>query len=57
MDFLLGMGGILRRQKAAHYLPDNHGRGLEYLAVVSIVAADGKMGAELVLYGAADLVA
>ena len=51
------MGGILRRQKAAHYLPDNHGRGLEYLAVVSIVAADGKMGAELVLYGAADLVA
>ena len=57
MDFLLRPAGILHRKKAAHDLPDHHGRGLEHLIVRSLGGCGRKMGAELVLNGRADLVA
>ena len=57
VDFLLHMAGILGRQKTAHDLADHHGRGLEDLILGGLLAGRGKIGAELILNGAAHFVA
>jgi len=57
MDFFLAALGILRHQQAAHDLADHDGGRLEDLVVSGLSAGDGEMGAQLVLNGAAHLVA
>ena len=57
VDFLFGVTGILRGQKAAHDLTDDHGGGAEHLLVGGGGGSGGKIGAELVLDGAAHFIA
>ena len=57
MDFFLAALRILRYQQAAHDLADHNGGRLEDLVVGGRGAGDGEMGAQLVLNGAAHLVA
>ena len=57
VHFLHGMTRILRHEKAAHDLTYDYGRGLKKLRVGRLAARNAEMGAELILYGAANLVA
>ena len=50
-------GRVLRCEKAAHDLPDHDGRRLKDLIVGGVLPGDAKMGAEFILYGAANLIA
>ena len=57
VNFFFRVFGVLSRQEPAHKLANNDGGGLEDLPVGGDLAGYSKMGAELILDGAAHLVA